>query len=86
MAGSFITWVVLGIVVGAIAKWIMPGSQGGGIIATTILGVIGGLVGGVIGRTLIGWDVVGFDWRSIVMAVIGSVVVLFVWLKVTGRK
>ncbi len=86
MAGSFITWVVLGIVVGAIAKWIMPGSQGGGIIATTILGVIGGLVGGVIGRTLIGWDVVGLDWRSIVMAVIGSIVVLFVWLKVTGRK
>lgn len=64
----------------------MPGRQGGGIIATTILGIIGGLVGGFIGRSLIGWDVVGLDWRSILMAILGSVVVLFAWLKITDKK
>lgn len=85
-AGSVITWIILGILVGAIAKWIMPGRQGGGIIATTILGIIGGLVGGFIGRSLIGWDVVGLDWRSILMAILGSVLVLFAWLKITDKK
>ncbi|HEX6006294.1 MAG TPA: GlsB/YeaQ/YmgE family stress response membrane protein [Burkholderiales bacterium] len=77
---SIITWIILGLIAGAIAKAIMPGNQGGGIILTMVLGIVGALVGGFLGTAIFGIaDLSGFDLRSIVIAVIGALIVLFLW-------
>lgn len=69
-----IGWIVFGLVVGLVAKLLMPGRDPGGVVVTAILGIVGALVGGFVGR-LIGWygegDPVGF-----VMAIVGSIILL----------
>ena len=75
---GILAWIVFGLIAGALAKFIMPGRQGGGIILTTILGVVGALVGGFVGTKLLGFgDVSGFDLRSMAIAVGGALLVLF---------
>lgn len=64
------------------AKWIMPGKDGGGFIVTIILGIVGAVVGGWI-STLFGFGRVdGFNFGSFVVAVIGALVVLFIYRKI----
>ncbi|VTO24208.1 transglycosylase [Klebsiella variicola] len=71
-----------GLIAGILAKWIMPGKDGGGFIVTVILGIIGAVVGGWI-STLFGFGKVdGFNFGSFVVAVIGALVVLFIYRKV----
>ena len=71
-----IGWIVFGLAVGIVAKFLMPGRDPGGFVITAVLGIVGALVGGFVGRTL-GWY---WGWRPawFVMAVIGSVMVLAV--------
>lgn len=77
---GILAWIVLGLVAGALAKFIMPGQQGGGIILTIVLGVVGAIVGGFVGTRVFGFgDISGFDLRSIAIAVGGALVVLFVY-------
>ncbi|MBY6187178.1 GlsB/YeaQ/YmgE family stress response membrane protein [Marinobacter hydrocarbonoclasticus] len=79
---GFISWIILGLIVGALAKWIMPGPDGGGMVMTILLGIAGAFVGGYIGQML-GWGgVSGFDVGSLVLAVLGALLVLFVYNKV----
>lgn len=80
-------WIVLGILAGAIAKAIMPGKQGGGIFVTLILGVVGALLGGFLGSALFGVDLGSF-WspKTWILAIVGSLLVLFIWGLITGRK
>jgi uncharacterized membrane protein YeaQ/YmgE (transglycosylase-associated protein family) len=69
-----IGWMVFGFLVGLVAKLLMPGRDPGGFILTTLLGIAGGFLGGILGRT-VGWyregDPVGF-----LMAVVGAVALL----------
>ena len=78
-----IGWIVFGLVVGIVAKFLMPGRDPGGFVLTAILGIVGALVGGFVGR-LIGWygegDPVGF-----IMAVVGAIIVLTVYRFTVGR-
>ena len=70
---------LFGLIAGVIAKLIMPGRQPGGIILTTILGIVGAVVGGFFG-TLMGFgDISGFDLRSLLLAVGGGILVLLVF-------
>ncbi|MBV7413571.1 putative transglycosylase associated protein [Aeromonas encheleia] len=79
---GFMTWIVLGLIVGILAKWIMPGKDGGGFIMTVILGVIGAMVGGYV-STLLGMGTVnGFNLPSILIATVGALMVLFIYNKV----
>jgi len=79
---GIIMWIVLGLVVGVLAKWIMPGKDPGGLIVTILLGIAGAVVGGWIG-TFIGFGKVsGFDFRSLVIAVGGAVLLLFAYRKI----
>lgn len=73
-------WILLGLIAGALAKFIMPGRQGGGIILTIVLGIVGALIGGFIGTHLLGFgDISGFDLRSLAIAVGGALLVLFLY-------
>ncbi|MUK01186.1 GlsB/YeaQ/YmgE family stress response membrane protein [Vibrio cholerae] len=84
---SFIGFLILGLIAGALAKLIMPGKQGGGIFITMLLGVIGAFLGGFIGGSILGVDLGGtFSLMSILFAVIGALIVLFVYGLITGRK
>ena len=77
---GILAWIVLGLVAGALAKFIMPGEQGGGIIVTIVLGIVGALVGGFLGTYVFGFgDISGFDVRSIAIAVGGALVALVVY-------
>ncbi|MEG3926427.1 GlsB/YeaQ/YmgE family stress response membrane protein [Microcoleus sp. MON1_C1] len=87
--GNIIAWIVLGLIAGAIAKAIYPGTQGGGFLATTGLGILGALVGGYLGNMFLGGSggasVGALSIPSIAFAVIGALVLLFVWGLLTQR-
>jgi len=74
---GIILWIVFGIAAGSVAKWLMPGPDRLGIVGTILVGVAGAVVGGFIGAVSGAGGLVGFDIRSFLMAIIGSLVVLF---------
>jgi uncharacterized membrane protein YeaQ/YmgE (transglycosylase-associated protein family) len=76
---SWIIWIVLGLVAGIIAKFIMPGRDGGGFIVTIVLGIVGAVVGGFISTRLGFGDVTGFNLPSIIIAVLGSILLLIIY-------
>lgn len=78
---GFLTWVVLGLIVGILAKWIMPGKDGGGFFMTVILGIVGAMVGGYVSTLLGMGTVTGFNLSSIIIATVGALIVLFVYNK-----
>lgn len=86
---SLIGWAVLGLVAGALAKLIYPGTQGGGIISTMVLGIIGAFVGGSLytlittGRLALTTVATGTIIPSLIFAVLGSMVAIFIWSLVT---
>ena len=82
---GILLWIVFGLIAGAVAKFIMPGRDPGGIIVTILLGVVGAVVGGFLG-TLLGFgSVTGFDVRSLLIAIAGAMVLLFVFRLATNR-
>ena len=77
---------MFGLIAGAIAKFLMPGKAPGGILVTIALGIIGAVVGGFIGAQLGFGDISGFDVRSMLLAVGGGILVLFLYgLMARGR-
>ena len=89
---SLIIWLILGFLAGYIAKVIMPGPDGGGIIITTILGIVGAVIGGYVGGLLFGtpwvssFDNIGGSLISFVFSIIGAILVLVIYRLVTGRS
>ena len=79
---GIISWIVFGLLAGILAKFVMPGDDGGGFVKTTVLGVGGALVGGFIGTRLGFGDVTGFNVRSLAIAIAGSVALLRVYRQV----
>ena len=79
--------ILFGLVVGIIAKLLMPGRDPGGWIITILLGVAGALLGGFVGRALWGGaGVTGFNLPSFVTAILGAVVLLVLYRAVAGRR
>ena len=78
-----IVWIIFGLVVGVVAKLLMPGRDPGGFIITAVLGIIGAVVGGWLGR------VMGFyregEPAGFIMAVVGAVIILFVYRMIARR-
>ena len=84
---GIIAWIVLGLIVGIVAKAIMPGRDGGGIILTAVLGIVGGFLGGFLGRTLFNVELGGFfDLRTWLLAILGAVIVLGLFRLLRGNK
>ena len=74
---GIVTWIVLGLVAGLLAKIVMPGKDPGGIIVTILLGIAGPLDGGFVGTRLGFGNISGFDLRSVAIAAGGAVLLLF---------
>jgi uncharacterized membrane protein YeaQ/YmgE (transglycosylase-associated protein family) len=80
-------WIIFGLIAGAIAKFLMPGRAPSGWIITIALGIVGALVGGLIATQLLNWgDISGFNFRSMLIAVGGAVVVLFIYGLVMQKR
>ena len=77
-------WILFGLIVGVVAKFLTPGRDPGGFVITAVIGIVGALLGGFLGRAA-GWyrdgDPVGF-----VMAVLGSIVLLVIYRAISGRS
>jgi uncharacterized membrane protein YeaQ/YmgE (transglycosylase-associated protein family) len=76
---NFLWWALFGLVAGALAKFVMPGKGPGGIILTILLGIVGAIVGGYIGTHIGFGGIDAFDIRSMLLAVGGGVLVLFLY-------
>jgi uncharacterized membrane protein YeaQ/YmgE (transglycosylase-associated protein family) len=80
-------WIVLGLIIGALAKLIMPGKDPGGIIVTIIIGIVGSLLGGFIGSKLFGGGLGGFfNLRTWILGIVGSLILLGIWRVIAGRR
>ncbi|MDQ0848115.1 putative membrane protein YeaQ/YmgE (transglycosylase-associated protein family) [Arthrobacter sp. B3I9] len=84
---GFLGFLLLGLIAGAIAKAILPGRQGGGIVITLILGVVGALLGGFIGSALFNVGINEFFSLSTwLLAIGGAIIVLLVYGMITKRS
>jgi uncharacterized membrane protein YeaQ/YmgE (transglycosylase-associated protein family) len=80
---TIIIWIIFGLVVGIVAKFVMPGRDPGGFVVTALLGIVGAVVGGWLGRALNLYrpgEPAGF-----IMAVVGAVIVLIIYRMVARR-
>jgi uncharacterized membrane protein YeaQ/YmgE (transglycosylase-associated protein family) len=86
---NILAWIILGLIAGAIAKAIYPGRQGGGLLGTLILGIIGAFVGGTVWSLLTTGTLTlastGFSLGGIVLAVLGAIIALFIYYAITRR-
>ena len=84
---SFIGFLILGLIAGAIAKAILPGRQGGGWFLTLLLGVIGAFLGGWLGSIIFGVNLGDFFSISTwLLAIAGSIIVLLIYGAVVNRR
>jgi uncharacterized membrane protein YeaQ/YmgE (transglycosylase-associated protein family) len=82
---GIISWIVMGLIIGLLAKFVMPGKDPQGCFVTILLGIGGGLLGGYLGTTLGLGSVTGFDLRSILIATGGAVIILILY-RMVRRK
>ncbi len=82
--GAIIGWIIIGLIAGALAKFIMPGDDPGGFIITILLGIAGALVGGFLAG-LIGIGGGGAIW-TIIIATIGAIILLAIYRLIAGNR
>jgi uncharacterized membrane protein YeaQ/YmgE (transglycosylase-associated protein family) len=83
---GILTWIIFGLIAGALARFIMPGRVPMGIIMTILLGIAGALVGGFIGHLLGLGDAMTFDIRSLALAVLGALLLLWAFRMWQSRR
>jgi uncharacterized membrane protein YeaQ/YmgE (transglycosylase-associated protein family) len=82
---GFIGWIVIGLIAGALAKWIMPGRDPGGLIVTILIGIAGGLLGGFLAELLPFFSTGGHIW-NLVLATVGAILLLWVYRLIKSRS
>ncbi|MDC0722650.1 GlsB/YeaQ/YmgE family stress response membrane protein [Nannocystis bainbridge] len=82
---EFIWTLIVGLIAGALAKLVMPGKDGGGILATMLLGIAGSFVAAFLGRTL-GWYAHVDEGPGIIASIIGALVLLGIYRLAIGRR
>lgn len=85
---SFIWWLIIGLIAGALARLIMPGRDAMGWLATILLGIVGSIIGGLISWAIWGADTErsGFRPAGLLLSIIGAIVVLAIWRMIRGRS
>jgi uncharacterized membrane protein YeaQ/YmgE (transglycosylase-associated protein family) len=76
---GWFSWIIMGGIAGALAKWIMPGDDPGGIFVTILIGIAGGFLGGFIGTQLGIGAVTGFNIMSLLLAIGGAIILLLAY-------
>ena len=82
---NWLVWIIFGLIAGAIAKFLMPGKDPGGFIVTILIGIAGAVIGGWIGTALGLGGVSGFNIGSFLVAIGGSLLLLFGYRMIKGR-
>jgi len=85
MEYGFFGWIIVGLIAGALAKWIMPGKDPGGIIVTILIGIAGGILGGSLANFLPFLGTGGTIW-NLVLATAGAVLLLWIYRMVKSRS
>jgi uncharacterized membrane protein YeaQ/YmgE (transglycosylase-associated protein family) len=81
------SWILFGLISGAIAKYIMPGKDPGGCIGTIIIGILGAVIGGFIATELLHvGSIDGFNFRSLAIAIAGSLILLILYRLLVARR
>lgn len=75
---NVIGWIIFGLIAGTIANAIDPHPSSGGIIGAVVLGIVGAMVGGFLANIILGIDITGFNLTSFVVAIAGSLLLLFI--------
>ncbi|HUQ42242.1 MAG TPA: GlsB/YeaQ/YmgE family stress response membrane protein [Candidatus Limnocylindrales bacterium] len=83
--GSILAFIIIGLIAGAIARFLVPGPDPMGWIATIVLGIIGSFVGGFLANLIFG-GVAAISPAGIVGSIIGAIIVLLIWRQVGGRR
>jgi uncharacterized membrane protein YeaQ/YmgE (transglycosylase-associated protein family) len=83
---GILSWILLGLIVGALAKWIMPGPDPGGTIVTILIGIAGAFVGGFLATQLGFGSVTGFNLGSLAIAIGGALLLLWGHRRLRGRS
>ncbi len=82
---GLVSWIVVGLITGLLAKWVMPGSEPGDLIITILVAVAGASFWGFVVGLLGGTGATGFNAWSILVATIGAIIFLFLYGLVTRR-
>ena len=83
---NILSWIIFGLIAGALAKLIMPGKDPGGCLVTIIIGILGAMLGGFLATELLDFGpVTGFNLRSLGIAVLGSILLLGIYRLLVGR-
>ena len=82
---NVLSWIVIGLLAGAVAGWFVPGRERTGCIGTTLIGVAGGLLGGWIWTELLDQDQAGGFLGALLIAVLGSAIVLLILRAIRGN-
>lgn len=83
---GILSWIILGLIAGALAKFIMPGKDPGGIIVTILIGIAGAVVGGFLGSFIGLGKIESFDIGGLFIAVAGSIILLILYRLVTKKR
>ena len=84
---GILSWILFGLLAGAVARLAVPGKQRIGCLATIAVGIVGALIGGLAGKVVLGHDVdFGFDFGPFLLAVAGAVVLLLAFEALAGRR
>ena len=85
---SFIWWLIIGLIAGALARLIMPGRDPMGIIGTILLGIVGSILGGLVSWGIWGAETEGSGFRpaGLILSILGAILVLWIWRMVKSRS
>jgi uncharacterized membrane protein YeaQ/YmgE (transglycosylase-associated protein family) len=83
---GILSWVLFGLIAGAVAKLILPGKDPGGVIVTILIGVVGGFLGGWLSSLFGGSGITGFNVFSFIWAVVGALILLLLYRLIVRRR
>ena len=83
---NIVSWIVVGLIAGALARLIMPGRDPMGIIATILLGILGSVIGGLVSWAIWGSDTRGFQPAGLLLSILGAILVLWIYRMTRSRS